>query len=80
MVRVEFEFRLTGAEGLTKLLDRVIRLGGGIMNRLGANGRLTGLPARRQPGAQRIYESEGYAPIANFNANPVATFFGEKRL
>jgi GNAT superfamily N-acetyltransferase len=34
----------------------------------------------RQEGARRIYESEGYRPIANFNANPVATFFGEKRL
>ena len=29
--------------------------------------------------AQSLYESEGYKPIANFNANPVATFFGEKR-
>jgi GNAT superfamily N-acetyltransferase len=34
----------------------------------------------RQPGAQRLYESAGYAAIANFNANPVASFFGEKRL
>ncbi len=34
----------------------------------------------RQPAAQHLYESAGYAPIANFNANPVATFFGEKRL
>ncbi|WP_354701908.1 hypothetical protein DSM112329_02249 [Paraconexibacter sp. AEG42_29] len=34
----------------------------------------------RQPGAQRIYESEGYLPVANFNANPVATYFGEKAL
>lgn len=34
----------------------------------------------RQPGAQRLYEREGYAPIGNFNANPVATFFGEKTL
>lgn len=33
-----------------------------------------------QPRAQRMYERAGYAPIANFNANPVATFFGEKRL
>jgi len=30
--------------------------------------------------AQRMYERAGYAPIENFNANPVATFFGEKRL
>jgi GNAT superfamily N-acetyltransferase len=34
----------------------------------------------RQPHAQHLYESEGYVSIANFNANPVATFFGEKRL
>jgi len=34
----------------------------------------------RQPRAQRMYELSGYAPIENFNANPVATFFGEKRL
>jgi GNAT superfamily N-acetyltransferase len=30
--------------------------------------------------ARALYESEGYASIGNFNANPVATFFGEKRL
>lgn len=34
----------------------------------------------RQPHAQRLYEVEGYRPVANFNANPVATFFGEKTL
>jgi len=34
----------------------------------------------RQPHARRLYESEGYVAIDNFNANPVATFFGEKRL
>lgn len=34
----------------------------------------------RQPGAQRIYESEGYRPIGNFNDNPIATYFGEKQL
>jgi GNAT superfamily N-acetyltransferase len=34
----------------------------------------------RQPGAQHLYESAGYEPIENFNANPVATFFGSKRL
>lgn len=34
----------------------------------------------RQPGARGLYESEGYVEIANFNANPVATFFGEKQL
>lgn len=34
----------------------------------------------RQPHARRLYEGEGYEEIANFNANPVATFFGEKEL
>ncbi len=34
----------------------------------------------RQPAAQHLYRSAGYDPIANFNGNPVATFFAEKRL
>lgn len=34
----------------------------------------------RQPHARALYESEGYVAIENFNGNPVATFFGEKRL
>jgi GNAT superfamily N-acetyltransferase len=34
----------------------------------------------RQPAAQHLYESAGYRPIANFNENPVASFFGEKPL
>jgi GNAT superfamily N-acetyltransferase len=34
----------------------------------------------KQQGAQHLYESAGYAVIPNFNANPVATFFGEKQL
>jgi GNAT superfamily N-acetyltransferase len=34
----------------------------------------------RQPGARHLYESDGYVPIANFNGNPVASFFGEKPL
>ncbi|HWE58220.1 MAG TPA: GNAT family N-acetyltransferase [Solirubrobacteraceae bacterium] len=34
----------------------------------------------KQQGAQRLYESAGYAAIPNFNGNPVASFFGEKRL
>ena len=33
-----------------------------------------------QPGAQALYESEGYDGIENFNANPVASFWGEKPL
>jgi GNAT superfamily N-acetyltransferase len=34
----------------------------------------------RQMRAQRMYERAGYAAIENSNANPVASFFGEKRL
>jgi GNAT superfamily N-acetyltransferase len=34
----------------------------------------------RQAHAERIYRTAGYRPIGNFNANPVASFFGEKRL
>jgi GNAT superfamily N-acetyltransferase len=33
-----------------------------------------------QPHARGLYESEGYLSIENFNGNPVATFFGQKRL
>jgi GNAT superfamily N-acetyltransferase len=33
-----------------------------------------------QPNAQRLYESAGYRAIGNFNANPVAAYWGEKRL
>ncbi len=33
-----------------------------------------------QPDSQHIYAKVGYRPIGNFNANPVATYFGEKRL
>jgi GNAT superfamily N-acetyltransferase len=34
----------------------------------------------QQPGAERMYRQAGYRPIGNFNANPVASFFGEKQL
>ncbi len=34
----------------------------------------------RQAGARRLYEREGYAEVENFNANPVASFWGEKPL
>ncbi len=34
----------------------------------------------RQPAARHLYESAGYREVGNFNANPVATFFGEKAL
>lgn len=34
----------------------------------------------RQQRARGLYESEGYVEIANFNGNPVASFWGEKSL
>jgi GNAT superfamily N-acetyltransferase len=34
----------------------------------------------RQPAAQHLYESEGYEAIGNFNDDPAASFFAEKRL
>jgi GNAT superfamily N-acetyltransferase len=34
----------------------------------------------RQTRAQRMYERAGYVAVENFNANPVASFWGEKRL
>ncbi len=34
----------------------------------------------RQPSAERMYRDAGYRPIRNFNANPIASFFGEKLL
>ncbi|SER26348.1 Acetyltransferase (GNAT) domain-containing protein [Microlunatus flavus] len=33
-----------------------------------------------QPDARHIYETSGYVEIANFNANPHATYFAEKVL
>ena len=33
-----------------------------------------------QPSSERMYREAGYREIENFNANPVASFFGEKRL
>jgi hypothetical protein len=33
-----------------------------------------------EPHAQRLYEAKGYVAVNNFNGNPVATYFGEKRL
>jgi GNAT superfamily N-acetyltransferase len=34
----------------------------------------------KQPAAERLYRSAGYREIENFNANPEASFWGEKRL
>src|SRR6478609_9426828 len=33
-----------------------------------------------QPHAERMYREAGYADIENFNANPFASYWGEKRL
>ena len=57
-----------------------------LLEELGRGARELGYPiARLDTGprparAQRMYERAGYAQIENFNANPVATFFGEKVL
>ena len=34
----------------------------------------------KQPHAERMYRQAGYEEIGNFNANPFASFFGEKSL
>lgn len=34
----------------------------------------------RQPHARALYLAAGYAEVPNFNGNPIAIFFGEKRL
>ena len=34
----------------------------------------------RQPAARRMYERAGYAPVPDYNENPYAAFWGEKRL
>lgn len=34
----------------------------------------------KQPDSKHLYLSAGYREIPNFNANPIATFFGEKAL
>ena len=34
----------------------------------------------KQLGARALFESEGYVEVENFNANPVASFWGEKAL
>jgi GNAT superfamily N-acetyltransferase len=34
----------------------------------------------KQPGAQRMYECAGYEPVADYNGNPYASYWGEKRL
>jgi GNAT superfamily N-acetyltransferase len=34
----------------------------------------------KQPRAQRMYERAGYEPVPDYNGNPYASFWGEKRL
>lgn len=34
----------------------------------------------KQPHAEQMYRAAGYTEIGNFNANPFASFWGEKRL
>ena len=33
-----------------------------------------------QPRAQRMFERAGFAPVPDYNGNPYAAFWGEKRL
>jgi GNAT superfamily N-acetyltransferase len=61
-------------------------VGRALLHALEAKARALGYDAARldtgpaQPGAEALYRSEGYAEIGNFNANPVASFWGEKPL
>jgi GNAT superfamily N-acetyltransferase len=65
---------------------RGLRLGGQLLRALEDAARGLGYRVARldtgprQPGAERMYRQAGYHPIANFNGNPVASFFGEKQL
>jgi len=34
----------------------------------------------KQPGARRVYERAGYVAVPDYNGNPYAAFWGEKRL
>ncbi len=34
----------------------------------------------KQPGARRMYERAGFVPVPDYNDNPYAAFWGEKRL
>lgn len=63
--------RGVGRQLLVELEDRAMRLGFQVARLDTGN---------RQPDAQHLYESSGYRPIGNFNSNPIATYFGEKRL
>jgi GNAT superfamily N-acetyltransferase len=63
--------RGVGRELLARLEDAARELGYGVA-RLDTGS--------RQPKAERMYRLAGYRPIDNFNANPVASYFGEKQL
>lgn len=70
-VRPEVRRQGVARELLARLEDRARELGFGIA-------RLDTGP--RQPHSERLFRTAGYRPIGNFNDNPVASFFGEKRL
>jgi GNAT superfamily N-acetyltransferase len=60
------------ARGLLHELEQIARQRGYEVARLDTG--------PKQPHAQALFESAGYVAIENFNGNPMATFFGEKRL
>jgi GNAT superfamily N-acetyltransferase len=70
-VITEARRRGVGRQLLTALESEALELGYGVV-------RLDTGP--RQPDAERMYRRAGYRAIGNFNANPMASFFGEKVL
>jgi GNAT superfamily N-acetyltransferase len=70
-VRPEVRRRGLARQLLTVLEERARELGYDVV-------RLDTGP--RQPHSERLYRASGYRAIHNFNDNPVASFFGEKRL
>jgi GNAT superfamily N-acetyltransferase len=60
------------ARAVLRELERIARQMGYLIARLDTG--------PKQLSARAVYESEGYAEIEDFNGNPVASFWGEKRL
>jgi GNAT superfamily N-acetyltransferase len=60
------------ARAVLRELERIARQMGYLIARLDTG--------PKQLSARAVYDSEGYAEIEDFNGNPVASFWGEKRL